>query len=316
MGLFQNRKRKSTFREFSVERNHRPPIGATMSGWAERVNLTDTQNLMGIGIWGDSAPTVKADAVYLVLFNVITGIFHQRFRFCCWSKRIACNCGCKGKHTFEDVYKVLVWAMQQWRLGIKPSKRHDGILFQDSKRRGDQQRAKESKHKMKTKGGVVEARGDWQFYKQVFGLTGWKAEGVLQRVCFRCFANIDTLDFRINSLSALWRTTIISHAGFMANAFATEGFVSVVFSLPGFIFAYILIDLMHAGELGVLQYLLGNIFYDMFKHVGGTKKQPATALGDLMFLIKLSSKSLGLAQSPINALTLSMIRVGGLLMNR
>ena len=71
-------------------------------------------------------------SVCLVLVNALTGILHGRFAFAAWSKRSTCDCGCKGRCTFDSVWAVLCHIMQILLAGEWPSKRHDGASFQSS----------------------------------------------------------------------------------------------------------------------------------------------------------------------------------------
>ena len=87
-------------------------------------------------------------------------------------------------------------------------------------------------------------------------------------------------------------------------------FVSAIFSIPGFIASYISIDLMHTGDLGVLQYLLGNVLWELFIVLGGTKANSLKALGELMVMIRMASRHLNM-RCPVGYLTLPMIKAEG-----
>ena len=51
-------------------------------------------------------------------------------------------------------------------------------------------------------------------------------------------------------------------------------------NIPGFVLASVSLDLMHIGDLGIAQVLLGNIAYEIFRHLGGTLKTLGLPLGN------------------------------------
>ena len=65
--------------------------------------------------------------------------------------------------------------------------------------------------------------------------------------------------------------------------------------LPLFTIACIAADLMHAGDLGVVQYMLGNVLYDIFRELGGTETDPTMALAHINYLMLLCSRALEMA---------------------
>ena len=77
-------------------------------------------------------------------------------------------------------------------------------------------------------------------------------------------------------------------------------------AVPGFIIAYVTADLMHAGDLGILPIVLGNVLWNMFQKMGGTLKRPTQALANIMNMLKLACKEV-----PISDLTINMIRRPG-----
>ena len=158
------------------------------------------------------------------------------------------------------------------------------------------------------RGGVVQSRGDWAHNKTTLNLTGWR-DGPERSVCWKCKANGSDIPFTDASLTALWRSTHSAHCTYMADSHSTGKYVSQLFSLPGFQLEYVSIDLMHCCDLGCAQFVLGNIMWELFRHIGGIRDKPDEHIADLILLIKQSSRHLGMAVPPINALTLTMFRV-------
>ena len=50
---------------------------------------------------------------------------------------------------------------------------------------------------------------------------------------------------------------------------------------------------MHTVDLGIAQYLLGNILLEVLVKMGGSRSTPEPAISELLLLIKQMSKQLG-----------------------
>ena len=265
---------------------------------------------------GDSAPFHTRDSIFLLLFNVLSGnLQKKRFWTCAFPKSMFCNCGCKGRHTFDDVFSVLLFACRAWLSGVWPRLRHCGQAFADSTRPGDKARAAKARGRKRLmfQGAVVQKRGDWPWFKQIFDIVGWKAEGASKRVCFKCACTGEggECPYTDASLSAAWRRTMVSHPEWFQRALREGRYLSVLWSLPGFILSFITIDLMHCGELGILQYLLGNVLFELFVQLGGIVTRPLEAMGSLMSLIQVASKHLQQARPPVYKLSIAQIKASG-----
>ena len=95
----------------------------------------------------------------------------------------------------------------------------------------------------------------------------------------------------------------------MAASTQLGGYLSALFDLPNFIYDYISIDLMHVSDLGVMLYLLANVFYELAVYeMGGNRTDPREQLEHLLTCVRQGSKAVGLAQPAINSLTWSMIK--------
>ena len=154
--------------------------------------------------------------------------------------------------------------------------------------------------------------GDWSWMKGVLGLTGWK-DGPLKRCCFKCEANLTTILCTDIVENALWRMTILTHATFMAGQIAGGGHISELYNFDHFDHKFITIDLMHCGDLGVLLYLLGCIYYDLFRYeLKGLVTQPTERLQHLVSLIRQASRVIDdVKDTPIRKLTMKMIKGKG-----
>ena len=158
------------------------PMNSTMGDWKTNQGIPADEKVAGIGVWGDSAPMNTHDALYVLLWNFITGVWHKRFPFVAFSQFKCCNCGCKGRHTFDDCFRVMGYALSVFKNGTYPTKRDDGIPFSASHRVGDQKRAAwgKKKRRLKVKGGCVQKRADWSWLKGAFGVMRLESGGAEQ----------------------------------------------------------------------------------------------------------------------------------------
>ena len=89
----------------------------TLLGWCQRTQSVFDDRLLSLGVWGDSAPFLRRDSVYLMLWNLLSGSDHKRYWFTTFTKRTTCSCGCFGRHTFEVVWQVMKWCLEALQLG-------------------------------------------------------------------------------------------------------------------------------------------------------------------------------------------------------
>ena len=77
---------------------------------------------------------------------------------------------------------------------------------------------------------LLQVRGDWAWYKALFGFKGWASK----EICWRCMANCSDIPWTDTSTAAAWRTSRYRTSELLARQ--TEQGISVnpLFSLPGF----------------------------------------------------------------------------------
>lgn len=130
-----------------------------------------------LGLYLDAVRYTNSDSVLAVwLVNLISGARHVVALI---RKRKVCDCGCHGWDTF---YPLLLWlqtCFQYCANGVFPSARHDGSPWRPS----DEWRAKLSGTRMKSKGALIQLRGDWSEFCERFGFQRW---GSVMRPCFMC----------------------------------------------------------------------------------------------------------------------------------
>ncbi len=203
----------------------------------------------------------------------------------------------------------MAWSAASLAAGVMPSRRHDGSPFA-----GDSHRAARAGQPLALRAAFLQIRGDWSQLKTSLGLVGWSGEGPSKRICWQCLAGFPEAgapDWRDPSAQAPWRCTALSHIDFLEDTAVRGAALSKLFGIPGMLLEYVEVDLMHAGDLGILQYVLGNVLFECFGELGGVLARPDQTLGELLQLLKTFSRELGQAQPPLNGLTLPMIRKVG-----
>ena len=111
---------------------------------------------------------------------------------------------------------------------------------------------------------LAEIRGDWECYKNVFGLQGWQDK----YCCFRCFATKDSI--KDAALIAEWR----SQRRHFFDHLQQAKHISGVFKTPGISLWTFQIDWLHVVDLGVAADFAGNLMRHVLdRFPGDTPKQ-------------------------------------------
>lgn len=273
-----------------------------IENWKKRVQDHSDTAIAGIALWGDSAVSFVHDSLYLLTWMFLTGSLLQRFWIVCVSKRTLCQCGCYGRCTFEVIWSVLRWSFKALLEGRFPRTDHNNKPFTDPWRK------RMAGRRLPFRAACIAKCGDWAWHKQILNLTGWRGQGPNMRICWLCGAGkrgiLNAWDY---SLEAPWRQSMIDMPRFWCQA-AFEGiFVSGFWGIPGVVISYCRPDWMHTVDLGVLLYLLGNLFWEIFKELGGTFDAPGDAIAMLRNMLRTASHQLG-KEPPIFRLTVLMFR--------
>lgn len=257
-----------------------------------------------VGLWGDSAPSTKNDSLFLLSFQVLSGIVKQRFWITVFNKTKVCKCGCMGRHTFDMVFQVIAWSIRALIAGVYPKTDHLDHEFPKKSYRG-----RLAGKRLKLRGAALRKFGDWAWFKQALALRGWQGEGTRGRQCWLCQAgskddDCDPYDF---SMSARWRSTMMTMGQFWADVYEEGTHLSPIWQIPGFLTQYCIPDFMHVSCLGVVQYLSGNVMWELYKEMGGTTSNSIHICGLLQNMVDASSKALGM-EKPFSNLSITMIK--------
>ena len=114
---------------------------------------------------------------------------------------------------------------------------------------------------MATGGALCQVRGDWSFYKEIFGFPAWNEGG---NMCWMCSASsqpdMPWTDF---SWGAAWRHTLWTHDSYMRHLTTIGAPIPVLFSVIGLRLSSVMIDVLHTCDLGITCHRLANVFWLM-----------------------------------------------------
>jgi len=276
-----------------------------LQGWGERVGVgrEELDRYASIALWGDSAPHSKTDSLNLLTWTLLSGPSRRRIWLCAFPKRDLCQCGCLGRHTYDGVLEVVGWMLRAMLAKAWPKVDHTGKPFPASS-----WRASRAGDALRLGGACIAKFGDWAWFKGVLGLRGWRGEGAGKSICWICQAGfteqLHCYDFRA---SASWRSTLLSQAEFWDTAHEQGHYISKVWCIPGFHLSQVRPDWMHVVDLGTLQYLQGNLLWEMFVEVGGSFRRAKETVGKLENMMIMCAGRLGVAR-PLHHLTIGMFR--------
>ena len=277
-----------------------------MHDWAGRVGVPLSQLAMflAIALWGDSAVFTHRDSLFILLFTVLSGQNRRRYWICAFNKRRLCKCGCFGRCTFDGIFGMLAWMFRALLSRRWPAVDHLGQPFP-----AGSFRAKMAGKELRVGGACIAKCGDWSWHKSVLGMRGWRGDRGTKRMCWLCQAAFnddhDCYDF---SGTASWRRELTTQSEFWDSAMASNQYISAIWQIPGFQLSFVRPDWMHVTCLGILQYLAGNVLWELFKALGGTFRNSLDACSKLENMIAICSKHLGLSP-PFTNLTVTMFRV-------
>ena len=236
--------------------------------WGAHLGVDTTEGHWAcMSVWGDSAPfSAKAsDSVFLLTWRLLTGCHRKRYWIFAVNKRRLCACGCFGRHTMDAAFQFLAWSFRALSSGRYPRHDHKGEPFAPSSWRG-----KVAGQSLRIRGACVAKTGDWAWLKQVVGLIGWN-DGSRRSCCWLCNARFVAGSYDDASLAAEWRTSPVDMPAFWVELSTSGQFCSKVWSIPGLRIDWLRPDFMHMVDLGITQYLSGNICWFMFSALGGRR---------------------------------------------
>ena len=137
----------------------------------------DPAFILPLGLHGDGAPFAAKmrDSLEQFSWNLVADSKSSRIVFATIPKKFVCE------GTFDAILEIFAWSVKQLLLRLMPSVRHDGTPFDKS---DSDDRKKVAGEILPFGACLVQIRGDWAFYKGVFGFPAWNAD----QICWLCRA--------------------------------------------------------------------------------------------------------------------------------
>jgi hypothetical protein len=218
------------------------------------------EHCLALGLWGDGVPcnwdrSESLECVTLSFPGLVGEKEHMRVPLTCIKKKF-----CIKNETFDDIMTIISWSLKAAAENEFPTNRHDESPFSAKEKFRIDQAGK----KVGVPAGLVEVRGDWQFFKQIFRFPGWREK---KGCCWRCKATPANIA-QVGS-NASWRRNRRSHIQLLQYMLEKGEGVSPIFSAP-FVRADIFqIDWLHCSDLGVAPDFAGNLLYLLLGKVPG-----------------------------------------------
>ena len=254
---------------------------------------------MPLGLWSDGCPVKwdRSESILVISLNwpgqTLDKFSRLRVPLCVINKKFTLKKNA-GDNTLDEIFAVVAWSFRCLATGIFPSVDHEGQPFQH------QWRNKRASTPLQCQGLLVQIRGDWEMYKNVFNLKGWNDSG---NCCYKCFATkADILD---TSFTASWRQSRKKLMDHFAQAMQKNIPISSLFSSPGLDLDSFQIDWLHAVDLGVACDFFGNLMWYIMPQMPGKKLEDRCSA---MFRNILVFYRTAPAGNRLDTLTLGMLR--------
>ena len=248
------------------DRAETDPLGAVLQRWAAHadVQIVDITDVAALGVHYDGVQynaTHRAGAgksVQVISMNVLSasteGDRQHRLPLAVLRKSRFCGCGCGGFHTMQLIFEVVAWSMRALRDGVSPDCRHDGSPFGSY-----DLMCRTLAGQQLPKAGLVQVRGDWEALVQFFMLRSYSSENFCWQC--NCTASPGPLCFSDFGPAAPHRATKLSHSDYLLACAAEGGQPCHLFRCPGFDLGFLVVDSMHAADLGCFADAMGSLFW-------------------------------------------------------
>ena len=241
--------------------------GKVMHEWSTHPDVNFTGDLGTVGALGFHCDGVQytssmraggAKSVVIASLNVVSAAEERnrqrRFPLFVLRKARLCNCGCGGYCTYQLISQVISWSCRCLLEGEAPLLRHDSSPLSTY----DQAVRLPPGSALPT-AALLQVRGDWEGLTQFFRLRSYSSNVF----CWLCDATLDPgpLCYKQFAPDAPYRDTMITHEAYMQSC-ADDGMQpSHMFRCPGFSLALVIVDSMHAADLGSFCDALGSLFF-------------------------------------------------------
>ena len=227
-------------------------------------HVTDPRRTLFYGVHGDGAPTHKTDGLFTISSGSITGVGATRDVRQVFS---VVRKSMMGDGTVEALFDRFQWSCNVLLAGCFPEFDWKG------------RRCKRAGQDVKLGGwkvAVAHLRGDWEFYQNVMGFPG---PTEVPNMCFRCNAspNIVELLWTNAAKGAGWRPTVRNHAAYLAHLARGGLHLPTLFKILSLRFEGVMMDVLHACDLGVASHLVANVIVECLPFYPGSTDAERTA---------------------------------------
>ena len=205
------------------------------------------------------------------------------------------------QETFQAALSVVAWSFQQAAAGVWPAARHDGTAWNKC----DRFRAKKSGAPLGVNAFLLELRGDWLMYKEVFGFPAWNEKA---GCCIRCSVTPDTMRSFGTNAPWLQPDQRLDHWSFLARQLRLGKPIPPVFACPGFDMSAVSIDWLHCADLGVAPDWLGNFLFALQSRYPGASMDARLSN---VFLALRAYYAANRIENRLDNLTMKMLRKKG-----
>ena len=139
--------------------------------------------LLGLGLWTDGVPVNwdRSESVETVSLSLPGQVGkHKNLRI----PLVAVPRKQVGPNTFDDIFEVLAWSFHCCAAGVHPQSRHDDLPWKES----DARRKKVAGEPLRVRACLLQFRGDWKCYAEVFKFPLWN---VKMGCCWKCCCTPD-----------------------------------------------------------------------------------------------------------------------------
>ena len=203
-----------------------------------------------IGLHGDAGAFSKQDNPFCLSWNGLFGEGQTKF------KRYVFTVIKKSdmtEGTLDAILRILAWSLNAMLAGVTPSTDWLGRALTSG---GETLAGGYT-------GVMCQVRGDWPFYCELFGFP---AHNTNINMCWMCAASgvLAALLFTAVGPNAGWRETRRTHESYLAELLRRGEAVPILFALcTGLRLECVMIDIMHAVDLGLAAHVVGNIFWEL-----------------------------------------------------
>ena len=260
--------------------------GKLLSDWAVHPDVEFIGELHRVGMVGfhcdgvtytSSGGAGKQKSVLVASLNIISAPSvakrQRRFPLFCIRKARLCKCGCSGYCTMQTIFSVVAWSFRVLLSAITPSVRHNDAPFTEY-----DLVARSKPGEQIPVAALLQVRGDWEGLWSFFRLR----TATQQNFCWQCDTTIAPGPMCYDNFArdAPHRTTQFTHKTYMQRCAADGVQPSTLFNCPGTELQHLIVDSMHAADLGSFCDAVGSIFYLEITNPGWHNNQ-AEGLKDL-----------------------------------